>query len=53
VHEHPGAVHVPGGGQQPPAQPVNVLVDGVHHRQGGVDLQPAHRGELILDDGGQ
>jgi hypothetical protein len=34
VHEHPGAVHVPGGGQQPPAQPVNMLVDGVHHRQG-------------------
>jgi hypothetical protein len=30
-----------GRAQQPAAQPVEVVGEGVHHREGGVDLQPA------------
>jgi hypothetical protein len=38
MHQRPGAFHPSGGGQQPAAQPVEVLGEDVHHREGGVDL---------------
>jgi hypothetical protein len=51
VHQYAGAVHVPGGGQQALAEPVEVLCQDVHDGQGGVGLQPSHRRQLVLHNG--
>jgi hypothetical protein len=50
VHQRAGAFDVSGGGQQPAAQPFEVIGEGVHDGQRGVDLQPAGDRQLLVDD---
>jgi hypothetical protein len=46
VHQRAGALDAAGGGQQP----VEVIGEGVHDREGGVDLQSAGDRRLLVDD---